>query len=264
MEWRSRLLLAVGVLLALAAGAATYLALTRAQVATLNAVVVVASVDIPERTLITAGNVEQLLAVRQVPTDQVPDGALREPSEAVGKAARSRIAADEVLVSSRLSTEADGSSGTVSALLPVGSVAMAIPVNDVMSVAGAVRPNDRVDIIATTTPRQGNGSGVPVTQLLMQDVKVLSVGLWGQDAGAENQRYNTVTLVLDRQQALLLQHLLQTEARLTMVLRRFDDERQVETRPVTSDSAFEGSAPAAPASGPMAPPNTAPDPATGG
>src|SRR4051812_25346107 len=102
MDWRSRMFLGGGIVLALLAGLATWIVLSRARALGPNSAVVVAAVDIPERTLITAGNVSRLLTIQQLPTNQVPPGALIDPQAALGKALSAPIAAHDVLVDSKL------------------------------------------------------------------------------------------------------------------------------------------------------------------
>src|SRR5438093_2302710 len=104
MDWRSRAFLVGGGVLALVAGVIAYVLLARATVVTLTSAVLVAAADIPERTIINSGNVNQLLTLRQVPVEQVPQDALADPKQAIGRATRQRIAAGSVLVDSNLTT----------------------------------------------------------------------------------------------------------------------------------------------------------------
>jgi len=236
VDWRSRLLLAAGIIFALGAGFVAYVVLVRVTAPPPTATVVVAAVDIPERTLITAGEVNRLIAARQVPSSQVPAGALTDPQQAVGRATKERLAEGVVLVDSKLLVQVASSAAPgLAAVLPHDYVGMAVPVSDLNSVAGAIRPDDRVDLIVTMAARPTNGPAYPVTHMLMQDVRVLSVGLWVENKDSAPDRYSMVTLVVTRQQAAELQYLVNTDAKLSLALRRFDDTDENPIQPITSE-----------------------------
>src|SRR5262249_43045959 len=137
------------------------------------ATVAVARVEIPERTLFTGTNVDQLLTTQQVPRDLVPADALTRPIEAIGKATTMRLAPGEIVLGSaeRLAS-GEGASARPAASIPRDKVALAVPAGDSVSVAGAVQPGDRVDVIATWT--QANGTAI--TQDVFQDVRVFAIG----------------------------------------------------------------------------------------
>jgi Flp pilus assembly protein CpaB len=118
-------------------------------------------------------------------------------------------------------------------------IALAITATDSISVAGALQPGDRVDVLATLV----RPNGPAVTQAIFQDVRVFAVGRWQSDAqqratnnAAASTAPSTVTLLLRHQQALVVENLLQTGARVSLALRRLDQSGEVSTDPVTPDS----------------------------
>jgi pilus assembly protein CpaB len=236
MDTVNKWLFGVGIALALLAGLGTYAAVTGAQgIGRATTAVVVARKEIPERTLFTGANVGALLGTAQVPSDLVPEGALLQVSEAVGKVTTSRLAANEVVRGGpdRLASS-EGTTARPAAAIPRDKVALAMPATDTISVAGAVQPGDRVDVLATLA----RPNTEPVTQSIFQDVQVFAVGRWqsdGQPRAAGNPA-STVTLLLDYQQALVLENLQQTGARVSLALRRLDQTGAVPTEPVTPDS----------------------------
>jgi pilus assembly protein CpaB len=237
MDTINKWLFGAGIALALLAGLGTYAAVTGAQgLGRATTRVVVARNEIPERTLFTGANVGALLGTAEVPSDLVPQGALAQASEAVGKVTTTRLAANEVVRGGpdRLASN-EGTTARPAAAIPRDKVALAMGATDTISVAGAVQPGDRVDVLATMVRPNAEA----ITQSIFQDVQVFAVGRWQSDAqqrAAAANAPSTVTLLLDYQQALVLENLQQTGARVSLALRRLDQTGDVPTEPVTPDS----------------------------
>jgi pilus assembly protein CpaB len=137
----------------------------------------------------------------------------------------------------RLAT-GEGAAARPAAAIPRDRVALTIPANEAVSVAGSVHPGDRVDVIATMQ----QPSAPPVTQAIFQDVRVFAVGPWQSDVRERVQSAvgvgnatSSITLVLDHQQAIALQHLLQTGGHVSLALRRFDQAGDLDIESITSD-----------------------------
>jgi Flp pilus assembly protein CpaB len=245
IDTTSKWLLGASAVLALLVGVAVYVAVASRTLGRATATVVVAREDIPERTLFTGTNMPTLLDTREVPADGVPRGALTRPDEAVGKTTTTALVAGEIVLGtpSRLvSTEGEGARPAAS--IPRDKVALAITANDSVTVAGAVQPGDRVDIIATWTGPNGQANA----EDLFQDVRVFAVGRWqtgvrqqvaSSVGGADNP--TAITLLLDYQQAVMLEYLIRTGGSISVALRRFDQSGDVRTAPVTADSFARGS-----------------------
>jgi Flp pilus assembly protein CpaB len=176
----------------------------------------------------------------------------------VGKISNTRIYPGQVIVQSQLidkdlEEQRLGLGGEASYIIPDGKVAIAIPIDSISSVAGALRSGDQVDIIATVvleTPEEqvpsGEEGGTPeedpdVTQLLLQRVQILRVGAWSLTAEDQQQGESAggvVTIIVDPQQALELKHL-QTNTQFQFVLRSITDETEFVTEPVDDDYLIE-------------------------
>jgi len=96
---RARLILIVGVLLALVAGALTFFAVSGAQQAQPPPViptvdVLVAARDIPARTALTAADVK----IAKVNVDAAPPAAIREPADAIGKILSTPVSINEPIL----------------------------------------------------------------------------------------------------------------------------------------------------------------------
>lgn len=154
--------LLAALLLAVAAGVATFLYLERLRAETLpSATAVVASTDVPIGTLLTEG----MLEARPVPKAILPVGSLTAASEAVGRRAIVPIAAGEVLLQSKLS---GGRQATLSGRLQDGRWAMVLPGGWLASPMPELLVGDRIDVLAYQP-------GQPVSEagLIVQGVEVL-------------------------------------------------------------------------------------------
>lgn len=109
----------------------------------------------------------------------------------------------------------------ITARIPDGFRAIAIPVNDVRGVGGFVLPGDRVDVLHTTSI--GRRDKNPVTRTLLEGINVLGV----DQRSSENQEdpvvVKVVTLLADPEQAKALT-LAQQVGHLTLSLRNVGDE----------------------------------------
>jgi Flp pilus assembly protein CpaB len=200
---------------------------------------VVALVDIPERTTITA---EQLDVVR-VPDQALPpgDGVYRPPvgasdsqievgkanakSKVVGQLAAQRIYKGEVVNTERLGAPAVQARPALQ--VPPGKVWYHLPINvgaggapqSLITFLNFVRPGDTIDILLTdqvlppgttkeTAPKQGDldyGKTL-YTRRIFQNVKVINVGPFPTGAAAAPQD-RLITLELNSEDALKIKWL---------------------------------------------------------
>jgi pilus assembly protein CpaB len=158
---RARLVLIVGILIAVLAGAMTYVVSSGSKsaeapppVATSD--VLVAARDLPARSAITAADVK----VAKYPVDLVPPTALTDPKDAVGKIAQQSLAAGEPLLPGKFAA-AGAASFTVfppNAQPPAGQAipagtpdyrAMSLTVGDAVAAGGFIQVGDLVDLLVT-------------------------------------------------------------------------------------------------------------------
>jgi len=239
-------LILLGLVLAAAAGLSVFqLSQKSAQAAKVEMVkVVVMAQDVPERTVLEAGS----LAVKTVPAELVPPGAITEPSEAIGKMAAARLYAGEVLLAAKLAAT-NGQSGLSYTLAP-GQVVITWPASDIIT-TGAIHAGDTVDVLVTRIPPDERAStGEPVTkdpvttQTTMQNLRVLAVGSVAPAVQSSNKEDSSsvplVTFAVSHQDAVILKALKDSQQfKLEMVLRAAGDDKIVETEPVTLDSLLE-------------------------
>jgi len=160
--------------------------------------VVVAAIDIPARTTITANMLQQT----SLPGQVVERDALAEPSQAVGSLSLITIPTGSQVTASKVGHPQDV--GLPVRLAP-GKRAVSIQIDKVKGISGMIQPGDRVDIIAIP-PRGGNE--LPQAATILRGMRVLAVGSTMETSSAtpspDEANSSTVTLEVTPHQADLL------------------------------------------------------------
>ena len=153
------------------------------------------------------------------PMASLPPGTFRTLAEVLPQGKRRVVlrpmAINEPILAGKISREGEGAS--MAELLPEGMRAATVRINDVSGVAGFVSPNDSVDVLITRVL-----NGEQVTDVLMQNVKVLAMG---QSAAERDnaQVSRSATLQVDPLDAQKLA-LGETVGSLSLVLRKPGEE----------------------------------------
>jgi pilus assembly protein CpaB len=222
-EMRSWIFLGLGLLLAGLTGLSLYGVSqdvgARQAAASDNSQVVVARSDITTRAVLTA----EMLTLQSYPHNLVPAGAVTNPADAVGQTTLSAIPAGAAIVRTQL-VAANGRTGA-SVTLEKGKVLVAFPTTDPLTIAGLVRPGDRIDVLATVT--SGTGELARKTQTTVQNLEVVDV----LTAGREGQKTSSLTFIVDHQVALVLKYLRDTQATVDIAVR---SQAESETTATTS------------------------------
>lgn len=185
--------------------------------------VVVAAADLPVGTTLDRAH----LRVAELPLDTYPANSYQSidqvfegdiPVVMVGMQQR------EVILPQRLSIGVLRRG--ITARIPDGFRAIAIPVNDVRGVGGFVLPGDRVDVLHTTSI--GRKDEQPVTRTLIEGLSVLGVDQRSSENQEEPVVVKVVTLLADPDQAKALT-LAQQVGHLTLSLRNVGDEGEDES-----------------------------------
>jgi pilus assembly protein CpaB len=146
---------------------------------------------------------------------QRPDAA----SEIKGMLARAPILAGEPIREARL---VRSDRGFLSAILPSGMRAVAVPVNVASTAGGFVLPEDRVDIMLVSTDTKGS----PAVKVLLSNIRVLAIDQkveqTGEDKNATIVAQNTATLELTPDQTQMVLQA-QQMGNLSLVLRSIAD-----------------------------------------
>jgi pilus assembly protein CpaB len=156
--------------------------------------IVVASQDLAFGTPLS----EQNLRLANWPANSVPIGAFTSIPAAMKdhRVALRPVVIGEPVLASKVSG-ADGRA-TLSANLPLGKVAFAIPVNDVSGVGGFVRPGDRVDVLLTRQiPGAGSQASDKMTDVVLEAVPVLGIDQVSDESQTKPATAKTATLEVD-------------------------------------------------------------------
>jgi pilus assembly protein CpaB len=197
--------------------------------------VVVAKVDIPLGTTMVA---EQLTKV-QLPADAVPDGAFNSAEKLVGRVSIVNVAAREPVTDFKLAPE--GSAGGLSSVIPEGYRAMTVKVDDVIGVAGFLRPGAMCDVL-TVIEQPGDATRRdPISKIVLQNVKVLAAGqnIDKPKDQREAEQVKAVTLQVTPEQAEKLA-LASTEGKLRLVMRNSTDQGDEQTQGVDKRTLLTG------------------------
>lgn len=162
------------------------------------------------------------------PAASLPPGAFRSIEELLPEG-KHRVALRPIQVNQPLlaaDLSGDGQNASIAALLPDGMRAASVRINDVSGVAGFIRPNDTVDVLITRQPVNGNGAGSQVTDVLLQNVRVIAMDQNATDNNGQPQVSRVATLEvspLDAQKLALGQEL----GALSLVLRKPGVEQNI-------------------------------------
>ncbi len=220
--------------------------------------VVIALQNIPARSVIS---IDSLTTV-QYPEGIIPQGAFASPQDVAGKLAIDNIYQGETILAPMI-IDRSKVSGTdpirspAAYVIPENKVAMAFQITPLSGVAGAIQPGDYVDLLLTLQPPQQGltqttgtrvspatvtgTEGEAVTQLFLQDVQVLNIGIWTsglqqtqQQQQQQQQAATILTFALERQDAVTLKSGREL-GQIDLILRRAGDHRQTTTEPVTRE-----------------------------
>jgi len=189
-----------------------------------NQDIVVAGQDIPPGTTLNDEAIKKgVIKTMPWPKASVPAGAFSSTQQVVGKVNRVKIIANEPILESRLAGEGAG----LTVRLEAGKRAIATRVDEIIGVSGFIVPDDRVDIILTTTPLGANPEA-KISKIVMQNKRVLSVAQSTEQKDGKPQLARSITLEETPEEAERLS-LAATEGQITMTLRGLGDDNSVVT-----------------------------------
>ena len=241
---RSKIYIAVGIVIALLVAATVYLALQASgltkETTVENRNVVVATQDIPARKAVEEGDVE----VRSVPADPTNATAFTSLDQVLGRVAGVAIAEGQLMTLNMLASTTEGQ--TFSILEPGQEFdpsmpdwrALSITAGDSSAVAGTIVPGQTVDLIVTmpVNPELGQTEeeaaasefvAGPSTKVTLQNVT-----LQARTGGVYIIRADLAT-------AEKITELTTIGGTFTMVLRHEEDDRTAETEGSTVDRLLE-------------------------
>jgi pilus assembly protein CpaB len=195
---------------------------------TKNVDVVTATSEIAASTQITAA----LVTITKYSEDTVPPFAFRDKNLVIGKYAAIPIHANAAIIDTDIVSDAGSVAPPKQAFLkiPPGQVAMQIPTGELVGAGGYIQPDDRIDILVTSTV-----NGKSLTKVTFTNLHIIRVG----PAGGPNTRgiSSSLTVVVTLQQAQDLKWLLDN-TNYKYVLKAVDDYDHVDatTSATTADT----------------------------
>ncbi len=150
--------------------------------------VLVVKTEIPAGT--SSADLGPSIETEQVPAAYVPNGAVRSAGQLSGKVASVTLEPGEQLLSSRWVTPSELASSGGSAAVPTGLQQVSIAVDAQRTAAGHIGVGDHVGVFVSL---DASGTDPAITELLLNDVLVTSVGGASDSAGAGSTATGTST-----------------------------------------------------------------------
>lgn len=196
--------------------------------------VLVAAKHLPPKTVLQA----DMLQMQKVPLSFAHPEALSDVRQAVGRIVKEPILPGEQVAQSRLLAEGERPGLTYA--IPPGKRAMSVAVNEVIGVAGFVKPGDFVDILGTFDEEF---AGRDLTATILQNVQVLAISQDMETKENEKARVSTtVTLAVRPDEAEKLT-LAEERGHLRMALRPLDANERLASAPTTTADLLRGGMP---------------------
>lgn len=209
--------------------------------------VLVANRDIPKGATIEAG----MLKTRTIPREYAQPQAVTSPERIIGMMTIAPIAKDEQITLNKLSSIQEVQPSTLAMATPVGKRAVSIPVDNITSLMGMIRPGDYVDVVAMVPVPVQTAEGQMTTRVsvvtLFQNVLVLAAGQeTRRQPEAEASRYgekksaeiaSLITLALTPQEANLIAFV-QEQGKIRLILRSPADAQIKPTTPASWETLF--------------------------
>jgi pilus assembly protein CpaB len=169
---------------------------------------------------------------------EVPMGAALRTQDVVGRGVITKIYSKEPVLDVRLAPK--GAGGGFAAIIPKGMRAVAIPVNEVVGVAGFVVPGMHVDILISGQPPDSPPLLGTLTKTLLQNIEVLSSGQdFKKDPEGKPISVQVVNLLVTPDQAEQLS-LASHQTTIQLVLRNPLDRDESKTQGTAVASLFSG------------------------
>jgi len=187
--------------------------------------VVVAAQDLAPGTTINEELIKNgTIKTTPWPKASIPIGAFSSPKQVIGKTNRVKIIANEPILESRLAGEGAG----LTVRLEAGKRAMAVRVDEIIGVSGFIVPDDRVDVIVTTTPPGNNSQEARIAKIVLQNKRVLSVAQSTEQKDGKPQLARSITLEVTPEESEKLS-LASQDGQIALALRGLGDESQANT-----------------------------------
>ena len=190
-----------------------------------NVQVVVSNADLIWGTKLTP----EMMQLQELPPGALPEGHFTNLDAIKDRVLLADIKRNELLLESKLAPLGT-TTGGVAAITDPTKRAMSVKVDDVIGVAGFIKPADRVDVMVTIDTVQGKPERA-VAKTILENVKVLAAGTQMERKGKDEEakQVQVITLEVDAEEAEKLA-LASTQGRLRLALRNPLNSERVLTK----------------------------------
>jgi pilus assembly protein CpaB len=190
-----------------------------------NVQVLVANADISWGTKLTP----EMMLMQEIPPGAIPEGHFTTLDAIKDRVLLVDVKRSEMLLESKLAPNGT-TGGGVAAVTDVNKRAMSVKVDDVIGVAGFIKPADRVDVMVTIEPMPGKPEHA-VSKTILENVKVLAAGTQMERKGKDEEpvQVQVITVEVDVEEAEKLA-LASTQGRLRLALRNPLNSEKVLTK----------------------------------
>ncbi|MDR4469970.1 MAG: Flp pilus assembly protein CpaB [Nitrospira sp.] len=190
-----------------------------------NVQVVVVNADIAWGTKLTP----EMVVMQEVTPGALPEGHFTTLDTVKDRVLLVDLKRSEMILESKLAPLGT-TGGGVAAVTDVNKRAMSVKVDDVIGVAGFIKPADRVDVMVTIEPTSGRSSQA-VSKTILENVKVLAAGTHMERKGKDEEpvQVQVITVEVDVEEAEKLA-LASTQGRLRLALRNPRNSEKVLTK----------------------------------
>jgi len=171
------------------------------------------------------------------PAASLPEGTFKDAQSLEGRFVTVSVYEDEPLMEVKLAPL--GSAGGLSSAIQKGKRAISLQVNEIVGVAGYIRPGSLVDVMVNTQESGGNANGNSkeqvVSKIILEKVLVLAAAQDDKRDQTKPKVVSTVTLEVDPQEAEkidLARHI----GTLSLVLRNPLDNTPISTKGAYRDA----------------------------
>jgi pilus assembly protein CpaB len=190
-----------------------------------NVQVLVSNADLSWGTKLTP----EMMQLQEFPSGAIPEGHFTSLEAIKDRVLLIDLKRSELLLESKLAPLGT-TSGGVAAVTDIDKRAMSVKVDDVIGVAGFIKPADRVDVMVTIEPEGGKQANM-MSKMILENVKVLASGTQMERKGKDEEPkpVQVITVEVDVEEAEKLA-LASTQGKLRLALRNPLNSEKVLTK----------------------------------
>jgi pilus assembly protein CpaB len=187
--------------------------------------VLVSNADLSWGTKLTP----EMMQLQEFPSGAIPEGHFTSLEAIKDRVLLIDVKRSELLLESKLAPLGT-TSGGVAAVTDIDKRAMSVKVDDVIGVAGFIKPGDRVDVMVTIEPEGGKQANM-MSKMILENVKVLASGTQMERKGKDEEPkpVQVITVEVDVEEAEKLA-LASTQGKLRLALRNPLNSEKVLTK----------------------------------